>query len=331
MGRRWACAFRAPFIGDSDMRKSTLISAGLYALASASLILIAGATPAAADITNPYGPGYGFVKCPDGTTRPHIMEPGVAPNHPDYNAINARNAARAAAAFLTCNQPVGPGGFDPAISANTAGPADIKNVEAITAVDPVEPSTGPSMATLPCCERPGQQTELNLSTGTGAWTVKLPASATDGPTSNAANVAWTTAVLTASNWISPNGNPTGAGNYIYSTKFDAGECRVRCTIAVSGRFLVDNRGVLKVDGVTVATSVGTPNYGFLPGSVTPFTYNIPVVSGVHTVTFEAYNQSGPTGANIELQVRRRCMGRPVGPGGPRNGGPAGGGSVPNPK
>jgi hypothetical protein len=271
------------------------------------------------------GPDIG-VTCPDGHMA--FWNPGWP---------TGNTAAAAIAICSTWHSPGSPphlanaGQTNPSVLEAVPYSGEIKNVGAISAVDPVDTSTGPSMATLPCCERPGQQTELNLSTGTGAWTVKLPASATDGPTSNAANVAWTTAVLTASNWISPNGNPTGAGNYIYSTKFDAGECRVRCTIAVSGRFLVDNRGVLKVDGVTVATSVGTPNYGFLPGSVTPFTYNIPVVSGVHTVTFEAYNQSGPTGANIELQVRRRCMGRPVGPGGPRNGGPAGGGSVPNPK
>jgi hypothetical protein len=166
----------------------------------------------------------------------------------------------------------------------------------------------PPMPNLACCTRPGQRTTLNLSTGSASWSVKLPSGATV-TTANSANVAWTTTVIPTAHWISPVGNPATPGNYVYSTQFDASNCRVRCTITVSGKFLVDNKGVLKVDGVTVASSLGTPMYGFLPGSVTPFSYNIPVVNGVHTITFEAFNQSGPTGADIELLISRLCGGR----------------------
>lgn len=173
--------------------------------------------------------------------------------------------------------------------------------------DPLPPRPTPSLL---CCQRPGQQTSLNLSTGAAVWTVRSPSNTTDAPTINSANAAWTTTVIPSAHWISPVGNPTTPGTFVYSTKFNAGECRVRCTINISGKFLVDNRGVLKVDGVTVASSVGTPMYGFLPGSVTPFSYNLPVVSGTHTITFEAFNQSGPTGADIQLLIKRLCAGRP---------------------
>jgi hypothetical protein len=268
-------------------------------------------TPAAAGQNNPYGPGNGAVWCPDGTSRPYpISDPLLVGSvgTSTYNAVVAQNERNRLAALLRCTPDNGPnvtlGGIGSVLTEAQVGPS-VKDlaVEAETAIVP------PPMPNLACCTRPGQRTSLNLSTGSAAmWSVKLPSGATV-PTANSANVAWTTTVIPTAQWISPVGNPAATGNYVYSTQFDASNCRVRCTITVSGKFLVDNKGVLKVDGVTVASSLGTPMYGFLPGSVTPFSYNIPVVNGVHTITFEAYNQSGPTGADIELLISRLCVGR----------------------
>ena len=289
-------------------------------------LVIGGATlvvtPASADIVNPYGAGFGFVKCPGGGTRPYIYTDPGPPNSQNYGALTSLNNSRAATALLACGTP-GPGepGYDPAVTGPRGGPIStegaaqidgIRNQDSLVASDtPTSPNA--AIATLLCCERPGQQTSLVLNTGTASWTVRLPNATADVPVANAVNVAWTTSVLPASSWISPTGNPTATGTYIYTTRFDTGDCRARCVITLNGRFLVDNRGVLKVNGVTVATSGGTPMYGFLPGSLTPVSYNIPVVTGIQIITFEAFNQSGPTGANIELTVRRCCIGRPGGP------------------
>lgn len=164
---------------------------------------------------------------------------------------------------------------------------------------------------LPCCKCLGESSTLNLSTGKTNWTASQPGNPTQGPTANAANVAWTTSVITTAQWISPVGNPTATGDYTYQTRFNSGNCTIPSMIVVSGKFLADNRATLLVDGVTVATSVGTPNYGFLPGSLTTFTYTIPanLAAGAHNITLVANNQSGPTGVIADVQVTRKCTDR----------------------
>lgn len=170
---------------------------------------------------------------------------------------------------------------------------------------------------LKCCNCLGETTTANLSTGAVPWTVKVPPSGSVQGTTLASNVAWINSPLSTvsplpqllpAKWISPVGNPTAVGVYRYETQFNAQKCIIPSEISISGNFLADNTGVLKIDGKTVASSLGTPNYGFLPGSLTPFSYTIPANSsvGIHTVTMEANNIGGPTGIIVQLSVTRKC-------------------------
>jgi hypothetical protein len=167
------------------------------------------------------------------------------------------------------------------------------------------------LAVLQCCQCVGrdapQPQGLNLSTGTGPWNVTLPGGAGSG-TQNASNPAWGPALVTGATWISPTGNPSATGPYKYTTSFAARRCTIPSSITITGKFLADNKGTLYVDGVQVAVSLGTPDYGFLPGSLTPFSYTIPASSsgGVHTITMQADNSSGPTGIDVQLNIKRNC-------------------------
>jgi hypothetical protein len=140
----------------------------------------------------------------------------------------------------------------------------------------------------------------DLSTGTAVWSVTTPANVTT-TAQNAAYVAWTT-MLSPAQWVSPPGSPTASGVYVYQTTFKAHK---NCTNgSLSGRFLGDNSVNLYFDGTLIASSQGTPNYGFLPGSVTPFS----VASfgpGAHTLKAEVTNESGPTGVVVDAEKKCR--------------------------
>jgi hypothetical protein len=161
--------------------------------------------------------------------------------------------------------------------------------------------------TLPCCQCAGGTSTADLSTGTRPWTVASPGGAPGQATANAANQAWTT-MLSPAQWISPVGNPQTVGTYTYQTQFDARNCVIGSAITVSGKFLADNTATLLIDGTKVVSSQGTANYGFLPGSLTPFSYTIPAGSsgGIHTITLSATNTSGPTGIVAQVTATRHC-------------------------
>jgi hypothetical protein len=173
---------------------------------------------------------------------------------------------------------------------------------------------------LPCCQCIGKEgASLDLSTGAAVWSAILPGGA-NSATQNASNPAWTPTTLAPANWISPTSNPTTVGTYTYSIRFDARRCVIPSSITITGKYLADNKGTLLVDGRPVATQLGTPNYGFLPGSVTPFSYTIPAAqaSGLHTITLQAENSGGPTGVVVQLSVRRNCDGPTEIQGDPKN-------------
>ena len=161
---------------------------------------------------------------------------------------------------------------------------------------------------VPCCKCLGEVHTANLSTGAAPWTAALPNSSAQAATVPSSNPAWTTMLAPTAQWISPAGNPQTPGVYAYQTQFDARNCTIPSEITISGKFLADNSAVLLVDGHTVASSQGTPNYGFLPGSLTPFSYTIPAGSaaGVHTVTVQARNSESYTGVVVQLAVTRKC-------------------------
>jgi hypothetical protein len=188
------------------------------------------------------------------------------------------------------------------------------------------PTPNTSIAVLKCCKCIGDEVgPLNLSTGTAAWTVNAPSG---GPSSGgiddtsdnpnraisasallaipASNSAWASG--TGVPWIGPVGAVQTSGTYTYAIQFDARKCTIPSSIQISGQFLADNSAQLFVDGVPVAVSIGTANYGFLPASLTPFSYTIPtpLSAGIHTITVKAYNESGPTGISVQLNVTRKC-------------------------
>lgn len=162
---------------------------------------------------------------------------------------------------------------------------------------------------IPCCRCIGGSSTANVSTGKPnvVWTVTQPGSAVPTPVMPVSNVAWTTTAIPGGAWVSPQGNPMTVGNFDYSTVIDVRDCIIGSTVTISGKFLADNRGTLLVDGREVISSGGTPNYGFLPGSVTPFTVTLPAgATGFHTITLRAQNSGGPTGILVELNVTRQC-------------------------
>jgi hypothetical protein len=164
---------------------------------------------------------------------------------------------------------------------------------------------------LPCCKCLGETTTTNLSTGAVPWSVSSPGSSAQAGTAVASNVAWTTMLAPMAQWISPVGNPQTVGVFNYQTQFDARRCTIPSEIVITGKFLADNTATLLIDGNNVISSQGTPNYGFLPGSLTPFSYTIPAGSaaGVHTVSLQATNSGGPTGVVVQLTATRKCSDR----------------------
>jgi hypothetical protein len=167
----------------------------------------------------------------------------------------------------------------------------------------------PPRGVLPCCNCLNEVKTASLNTGSLPWTVKGPGSSTSVAAVNSSNAAWTTTVIPTANWISPAGNPTAPGNYVYETRIDLRNCTLNSTVTISGKFLADNVGSVLVDGKPIISSAGTPNYGFLPGSLTNFSYTV-AAGGVHTVTINAYNAGGPTGIIAEVTATRTCRGNP---------------------
>jgi hypothetical protein len=174
---------------------------------------------------------------------------------------------------------------------------------------------GNRIPVLQCCQCAGpdapQGAAMALNTGSSLWSVTLPGSSTPQATAPSSNAAWTPSLgtlLPPAHWISPLGNPTTIGTYSYQTQFDARRCTIPSSITVSGQFLADNKGSIYVDGVFVKSSVGTANYGFLPGSLTSFSYTIPAGSsgGIHTVEMRADNTSDVTGVVVQLTIKRNC-------------------------
>jgi hypothetical protein len=197
-------------------------------------------------------------------------------------------------------------GFSALSNAQSTRPT-AEQIANMNALNNAPPKSG---VPLPCCNCVGESTKANLSTGAAAWTVTPPLGASLVAV-NAANVAWTTMLSPAAQWISPVGNPTAVGVYTYETKVDLRNCVIPSAVTFEGKFLADNHAVLLVDGKEVKSSQGTPNYGFLPGSLTPFSVTLLAGStGIHTITIRARNDSGPTGIVVVANATRKCADNP---------------------
>jgi len=161
----------------------------------------------------------------------------------------------------------------------------------------------PRAVTLPCCRcLDGKSTSVDVSTGTAAWNVAF-GSATPQPVVPASNVSWTP--VPPGKWVGPSGN-AAVGDYTYTMPFQVPKCVIPMQVTISGKFAADNSGKLYIDGNFVKASQGTPNYGFLPGSVTPFTWTGVLTPGAHAINMVVTNSSGPTGVVVAATITVTC-------------------------
>lgn len=179
---------------------------------------------------------------------------------------------------------------------------------------------GKSLPVLNCSQSQNNPASVNLSSGQPGWTLKMP----NG--SGSAIVAATTMVpspwtaVPGAQWVSPAPAPTQpgvyvnqpSGDHVYETKVRILKCPKGEPAKLSAQFRADNRGTLTLidpSGVIVKTmnQAGTPNYGFLQGSLSPagapgvHSWS-PSANGIYTVRMTVQNSSGPSGmaANVVL-------------------------------
>lgn len=183
------------------------------------------------------------------------------------------------------------------------------------------PKPGPGLGpvptktiTLPCCRcLDGKSVTIKVSTGAVPWSVTPPG--VGAPTvaavaaSNPAwvlpsNPAWTGAPPAV--WVGAPGAIETPGTYLFQMPFHVPKCIIPMQVKISGKFAADNSGQLYVDGNLVTASAGTPSYGFLPGSVTPFTWTGTLAPGSHAIRFVVTNDDGPTGAIVAATITVTC-------------------------
>jgi len=161
----------------------------------------------------------------------------------------------------------------------------------------------PDTVRVPCCRcLDGSQQRVNLDTRTAPWRVSGPAVVGLPLAVAATNVSW--APVPPAGWVGPPGNPTAVGDYTYAIRVFVPRCVIPARVMLSGRFGADNSARVFLDGNQIATSQGTPNYGFLPGSITPFSAQ--VGPGLHTIRVIVRNIGGPTGMILQGQLTFTC-------------------------
>lgn len=156
---------------------------------------------------------------------------------------------------------------------------------------------------VPCCRcLDGTRQTVNINTGTARWQVTSPGSTGIQPVALAGNPAWTP--VPPARWVGPPGNPTTVGDYTYFIRIYVPRCTIPPRVVMSGRFAADNSARVFLDANQIAASQGTPNYGFLPGSITPFSASLS--PGLHTVRVIVRNISGPTGMILQGSLTITC-------------------------
>lgn len=167
----------------------------------------------------------------------------------------------------------------------------------------------PRAIELPCCRcLDGKKTSVNVSTGTAPWSVAFGNSGA-APAGLVSNVAWTP--VPPGKWIGPGSDKEG--DYTYQMPFQVPKCLIPMQVTISGKFAADNSAKLSIGGNVVASSQGTPNYGFLPGSVTPFTWSGTLAPGPQSITVVVTNSGGPTGLVVAATITVTCPNMNSGP------------------
>lgn len=169
----------------------------------------------------------------------------------------------------------------------------------------------PPVISLPCCRCiDGGVATISINTGAAPWGVNWPSVFGYPAVVPAANAAW--APVPPAQWVGPAGAPTAAGDYVYQLQFQVPQCVIPARITIAGRFAADNGATLFIDANQVRSSAGTPNYGFLPGSVTSFSAPVPPTpTGLHSIRLVVSNTSNVTAAIVQGAISVTCPGDPV--------------------
>jgi hypothetical protein len=144
---------------------------------------------------------------------------------------------------------------------------------------------------------------VRIDTGAASWQVSNPGSTSLGPVANAANVSWV--ALPPARWVGPPTGGTSTGDFTYQLQIYVPRCTIPSQVRLAGRFAGDNSVRVFFDERRIAASGGTPNYGFLPGSVTPFAVSS-LTPGLHTLRVVVTNSGGPTGVIVEAALTATC-------------------------
>lgn len=173
---------------------------------------------------------------------------------------------------------------------------------------------GGSLPVLSCSQSQNNPASVNLSTGQPGWTLKLPNGSASAivPTPTMVPSPWT--AVPGAQWVGPQGAPNIPGTYVYETQVKVLQCPNGRPAKLTAQFRADNRGTLNLvdpSGSPVATmnQTGTPNYGFLPASLSPASspgvYSwTALANGIYTIRMTVQNSGGPTGVAANVMLTR---------------------------
>lgn len=166
------------------------------------------------------------------------------------------------------------------------------------------------MLVLPCCHCLGDQTKLDLSTGSAPWMVVGGANAVVLGTPPA---AWGS--LPPAKWVGINassGASGAAGTTTYQVSFMRPKCVIPSkSITISGQFLADNKATITasgpgVSGGSFSTPAAATVYGFTNANMVPFSFTA-TGPGLVTLSVKVFNESGPTGLLVRAAVVKQCV------------------------
>jgi hypothetical protein len=169
---------------------------------------------------------------------------------------------------------------------------------------PREPGSAGRGLKVPCCTCvDGSIKTLNLSTGAVPWAMTGP-----GASGNAVGLShpsWN--AVSGASWVGPTGGASTAqaGTYTYTVRFHVPRCVIGARAIVKGQAGGDNRITVQVDGTAVGSTPGSTQYGFQTANFVNFSSQ-PLGPGMHTLSVQVNNQSGPSGMALRGAVEVQC-------------------------
>jgi hypothetical protein len=164
---------------------------------------------------------------------------------------------------------------------------------------------------LPCCRCiDGSSQVVNISTGTVAWRVSAP----NGADAQAVAVpnrpaSWTTALAPAQ-WAA---HPAGSalGNHVFLLRFYVPRCVIPPRVQLAGRSAADNRQIVFLDNVPLASFQNASGLGFTTANIVSFAAPLPPIgSGTHVIRVLVNNISGPSGLLFSATLTVICPTNP---------------------